>query len=121
MRTTEEVFEDHLELRLAGRVEDDIAKNYSDDVVILSSSEVIIGPAGARRCADELARLLPDAEFEYVAKHTHGDYAFLKWRAKSKDVAVRHGADSFVIREGKIVMQTVYYAVESDDKEAERL
>jgi predicted SnoaL-like aldol condensation-catalyzing enzyme len=112
MRTTADVFEDHLELRLAGKVDDDIAKNYSDDVVMLSSTEVGHGRAGARRCADELARLLPDAEFEIVAKQVHGDYAFLHWRARSKEARVCHGADSFVIRDGKIVMQSVYYAVE---------
>src|SRR4051794_19334373 len=112
MRKTADVFEDHLELRLAGKVDDDIAKNYCDDVVMLSYSERSHRHAGARRCAVERARLRRDGEFEIVVKQLHCDYAYLHWRAPSKEARVCHGADSFLVRDGKIVIQSVYYAVE---------
>ena len=39
------------------------------------------------------------------------EYALLEWRADSDDNAVHDGVDSFVIRNGKIVMQAVHYTL----------
>ena len=33
MRSAEEVFEDHLRLRVAGSLEEDLRRNYAEDVV----------------------------------------------------------------------------------------
>lgn len=35
-RRTHEVFDDHLRLRLEGRLEGDLARNYAEDVVLLT-------------------------------------------------------------------------------------
>lgn len=106
------MFEDHLRLRLEGRIEEDIEKNYSDDIVLLSRMETAQGKDALRRWADDLARELREARFEYVAKQVNGEYAFLHWRAQAASARVRHGVDSFVIRDGLIVMQSVYYPLE---------
>jgi hypothetical protein len=106
------VFEDHLRLRLEGRTEEDIQKNYSDAIVLLSGMETVQGKDALRRWADDLARDLPEASFEYVAKQVNDEYAFLHWRAQAASAHVRHGVDSFVIRDGLIVMQSVYYPLE---------
>lgn len=74
MRTTTEVFEDHLKKRLEGDVEGDIP-------------------------------------FEYNHTLVKGDYAFLEWTAKGEGRKVTDGADGFVIKDGKIVMQTIHYTV----------
>jgi hypothetical protein len=115
-RTAKEVFEDHLEKRRAGKVEEDIAANFSPDVIILGRNGIQKGHEGVRYSAGELQRHLGDAEFSYVNQLVEGDYAFLEWQGVSDKRQVCDGADSFVIRDGKIVMQTVHYrAVDNDE------
>jgi hypothetical protein len=40
-----------------------------------------------------------------------GNYAFLEWRGDAERVTVEDGADSFVIHDGRIVMQSIHYTV----------
>jgi ketosteroid isomerase-like protein len=111
MRTTTEVFEDHLAKRLAGDIEEDIRDNYSEDVVFLTGTGAFKGHEGVRQSVSELQYYVGDTAYEY--KHTliEGDYAFLEWTARSKDKSVYDGADGFVIKDGKIVLQTIHYSV----------
>lgn len=108
-RTTRAVFEDHLRLRRDARLEEDLARNYSPGVVLLTEQSIIQGHDAIRRSADRLHLQLPDARFEWTARRVSGDYAFLVWRARSDRYRVECGADSFVIQEGRIVMQTIHY------------
>lgn len=112
VRTTREVFEDHLRLRAEGDLESDIARNFSDDLVLLHVDGVERGHAGARKSGTRLKDQLPDSEFEYRARHVEGPYAYLEWSATSRRARVRDGADSFVIRDGWIVMQSIHYTLE---------
>jgi hypothetical protein len=63
--------------------------------------------------AERLALQLKDATFEYLIQYVTGEYAFLRWRASSPNVRIEDGADSFVIRDGWIIMQSVYYRIET--------
>ncbi len=110
-RGTEEVFEDHLRLRLDGRLEDDLRHNYSEDVVLLTSNSNRRGHDALRISAKRLSEQLPGADYEFIAKQVNGPYALLVWSAKSDGCTVRVGADSFVIEGGKIVMQTIHYGL----------
>lgn len=115
-RTTREVFEDHLHLRKSGATADDIARNYADDLVVISGTGVHHGRDGVRETARILNDYLPDAEFDYHTTLVEGEYAFLEWTGRSrKGVEVYDGADSFVIREGRIVFQSIHYTVIGDD------
>ena len=42
-----------------------------------------------------------------------GDVAFLEWTVEAEGARVRDGADSFVVRDGRIVAQTSHYTVEA--------
>lgn len=108
-RTTTEVIHDHLLKRLAGQVGEDIEQNYAPDVVLLTGSGKYVGKDGARSASEELARLIGDAEFTYDRTVIDGQYAFLEWSATSPTEEVRDGADSYVVVDGRIVMQTVHY------------
>jgi hypothetical protein len=110
-RSTEDVFRRHLELRKHGELETDIAENYSHDVVILCCTGIWRGHDGVRECAAELENYLPNAEFEYNVMRSEREFAFLTWTGKSESGDVHDGADSFVIRDGKIVAQTINYNV----------
>jgi len=111
MRTTTEVFEDHLAKRLSGDVESDIKENYSRDVVLLTGTGAFEGHDGVRKSATELAHYVGDIPFEYKHTLVKGDYAFLEWTAKGEGKVVYDGADGFVIEDGKIILQTIHYSV----------
>lgn len=111
MRTPTEVFNDHLARRLAGDVEGDIKENYSEDVVFLTGTGAFEGHEGVRKSAGELSKYVGDIPYEYNHTLVKGDYAFLEWTAKGSDKKVLDGADSFVIKDGKIILQTIHYSV----------
>ncbi len=111
-RSAEEVFEDHLALRLAGRVEEDIERNYAEDIVLVSSAGVEHGHDGVRACARRLREALPGAEYRYERRLVNGEVAFLEWSGRSPSGArTEDGVDTFVIRDGRIVAKTVHYTV----------
>ena len=55
---------------------------------------------------------MPGATFEYTTQLVEGEVAFLEWTARSESVRVADGADSFFIRDGLVVAQTIHYTVE---------
>jgi hypothetical protein len=114
MRTTQEVFEDHLQKRLNGDLEADIQENFSPDVILLTGTGTFHGHRGVRQSAAELEKYLGGAKFAYTTKIVEGGYAFLEWRGRNGSKHVKDGADSFVIKDGKIVMQTIHYSVDHE-------
>ncbi|HZS02156.1 MAG TPA: nuclear transport factor 2 family protein [Chloroflexota bacterium] len=111
VRSTEEVFRDHLRLRAAHDLDADLQCNYAPDVVLLCRYGVFVGLDEVRESAARLHHQLPHARYEYLSCQTHGEYAFLEWRAESETCHVEDGADSYVIRGGRIVMQTIHYTL----------
>lgn len=112
-RSPAEVLEDHLQLAAAGDWRTDIERNVSDDVVILTAFGVFEGRQQVRVLAELLDAQLPDATFEYTTVIVRGDVAFLEWRADAAGARVRDGVDTFVIRDGRIVAQTIHYTIEA--------
>jgi hypothetical protein len=110
-RTTQEVFEDHLRLRVQWKLEEDLRRNYSPEVVLLCNFAVLRGRDAIRESARRLGLQLPEARIEYVTKQVADDYALLEWTADSERFMVKDGVDSFVIRNGSIVMQTIRYSL----------
>ena len=109
MRSTTEIIEDHLVKRLHGQTEADIQANFDRGIVILSSFGAFHGYEGVRRSARLLQRMIGEAEFTYKHLLIEDDYVFLEWTAHSKDMQVCDGTDSFVVRRGRIAMQTVHF------------
>src|SRR5262245_17631114 len=110
-RSTGEVFEDHLARRRAGDVEGDLALNYDDDVVLLTGFGVFRGKDGVRRNLGRLLEGLPCIRYEYGTRLVEGEVAFLEWSARGPTAVVEDGANSFLIRGGRIVVQTIHYTV----------
>ena len=108
-RTVREVFEDHLERRQAGDVEGDIARNYASDAVVLCGDGVLQGHHGVREASRRLHELVPNATYRYRTVLTAGEMAFLEWEAEGDGVRVDDGVDSFLIRDGHILVQTIHY------------
>lgn len=112
-RTTAEVFDSHLALRQQHRLEDDIAANYADDVTVLTLTGVYRGHDGVRACAAELQHYFPDGDYCYKVRLVEGEVAFLAWSGRSSAGHVRDGADTFLIRDGRILVQTIHYTVDT--------
>jgi hypothetical protein len=111
-RSAKEIIEDHLDKSINSAMDEDLIKNYSEDVVILTSAGVFRGHPGLRKLNDVLQSELPNADFEYVAKVYAADFGFLEWRARSDKYEVSDGADSYVVHNSKIVAQTIHYTLE---------
>jgi hypothetical protein len=114
-RTTSEVLDDHLARHLSGELEPDIARNYSHDVLLLTNDGVLRGHAGVRHCARLLEQRLPGAALAYRRHAVDGEVAYLEWSARSGERRVEDGVDTFLVRDGLIVVQTVRYTVTEGD------
>lgn len=115
-RTAEEVLDDHLNESNNGSVEDDLRRNFAENVVLLTGRGVYRGHDGVRELNEILMREVgKNAHFEYRTKLVDGEMAFLEWTTRSEGAGrkVEDGADSYLIRDGKIVAQTIHYTVES--------
>ena len=112
-RSAREVFEDHLRTAREWYFEEDIKRNFSEDCVVLIKDGVYRGHDGLIELANRLREEMPGATFEYTTQGVEGDAAFLEWTAHSESVRVADGADSFFVRDGLVVAQTIHYTVES--------
>ena len=111
VRSARAVFEDHLRVSTEGSVEEDLARNYAPDLIVLTGRGVFRGHDGLRQLAGWLRHELPHCTYEYYTQLVEGDVAFLEWTARADGARVDDGADSYVIRNGRIVVQTIHYTV----------
>lgn len=115
-RSAAEVLDDHLREASGGSIDADLERNYDPDVVVLCARDVLHGHDGVRTVNRWLQEELPDANFAYRTKRVADDIAFLEWDAMSSKGTVRDGADSYVIRGGRIVAQTIHYTLSPPDR-----
>ncbi len=110
-RSAQEVFDDHLRRANEGDVEADIETNYAEDVVFIDNGVIRIGRQGALEAAAQLEADAPDATYTYDTVLVEGEIAYLEWTAEAGSTRIGIGVDSFVIRDGLIRAQTIYYRV----------
>jgi hypothetical protein len=108
-RSPFEVFEDHLKLAQEGKVEDDIKRNYAQDIVLLSNYGTFHGYEGIKEAAKLLDEQLPHGSYNYKIKLCNGKMCFLHWAGDSEESYILDGADSYLIEEGRIKVQTFFY------------
>ncbi|MCD8484334.1 nuclear transport factor 2 family protein [Candidatus Woesebacteria bacterium] len=114
-RSPQDIFASHLHLRAEGKLEEDIRTNYAEDIVIVSSINRFVGHDGVRQSAHNLHRYFgPSHSYEYSKKTVEDNFAFLIWKAFAEDKRIQHGVDSFLITDGKIQIQSIYYHVDNE-------
>jgi hypothetical protein len=112
-RSSREVIADHLAKLQEHKIEEDLAGNYAEEVILLTHTGVYRGHAGVRDSYQVLRETLGDARLEYYNLLLENEYVFLEWRVLSDSLRVNEGADSFVVRNGKVVAQTMHYTVKA--------
>ncbi|MER8729926.1 MULTISPECIES: hypothetical protein [unclassified Mesorhizobium] len=70
-RSVEHVFKDHLRLRSAGDLEQNLRHSYAD-VVLLAANPNLVGHDAARVSSKHLRGQLPEGEFKYLSKQVRG-------------------------------------------------
>jgi hypothetical protein len=111
-RTTEQVIEDHLGCRMNGDIEGDIERNYSPDMVVMTSRGLFHGKDEIRNLNRMLHKAIDSNNYIFPVKLFDGPYAFIEWRVRAPGKSIEDGADSFVVRDGKIVFQSIHYMIE---------
>ncbi|HLZ08348.1 MAG TPA: nuclear transport factor 2 family protein [Chloroflexota bacterium] len=89
---------------------DDILKDFADDAVMIGPDGVRKGRAAIHaEYTSMFTGLFTSGSYEFIldAEHVEGEIAFIVWRATSPTAEVTLGTDTFVGRNGKIVVQTV--------------
>ena len=110
-RTPQEVFDHHVQALGAGDL-DEIVADYAADAVLITPGGVQRGQDGIRAAFTRLLSDVPDADWTLKTQIYEGDVLFLEWTATSAATKVEDGIDTFVFRDGQIVVQTVRYTVQ---------
>jgi hypothetical protein len=112
LRSAREVLDDHLRLAEAWDFETDLGRNFSEDIVLLTGYGIFRGIPGVREKVRLLAEHLPGGRWTYLNVMAEGEMGFLEWTAEAENGArVMDGADSYLIREGRIRAMTIHYTV----------
>jgi hypothetical protein len=54
---------------------------------------------------------VPNAQWDVPTQIFEGDVLFIEWTAKAASSRVEDGVDTFIFRDGQIVLQTVRYTL----------
>jgi len=112
-RSTADVLQDHLQLREAAELAEDLRRNYATDVVLLSARGVLRGHEGVRTSAAFLYEAGAGHEYRYHLTVVDGRMAMLEWSATGHAMRIVDGVDSYLIEHGLIKAQTIHYRVQS--------
>jgi ketosteroid isomerase-like protein len=110
-RTPQEVFQHHAEVLIAGDLEG-IVSDYADGAVFITPAGVLRGRDGVREGFAKLLEDVPNAEWDVPTQIFEGDVLFIEWTAKAAASRVDDGVDTFIFRDGEIVLQTVRYTAQ---------
>jgi uncharacterized protein (TIGR02246 family) len=105
---TRAVLDHHLAAFGAGDA-DEVLKDYADEAVLLTADATIKGREALRAAfAGFFSGLFKPGTYTFTmdAARVEGDVAFIVWRARCASADVALAADTFVVRDGKIVAQT---------------
>jgi len=107
--STEEVFNHHQQAFLAGDLEE-LMKDYTEGSTLVTPDGTITGLQTLRSTYKDLFNgLFKPGTYTFTVDRTDvvGDIAFIVWHSKNQGAEFTLGTDTFLIRDGKIVTQTV--------------
>ena len=108
MSSTDSVLDHHLEMfgecNLDGLMED-----YASDATFISDGDVLHGSDEIREMFADLLEEFddPSVEFSLDERVIDDEYAYIVWHAETPEHEYEFASDTFVIRDGEIVTQTL--------------
>ena len=105
-KTTEAVLQHHGQAVMSGNLEM-IVQDYTKDSVLYTPNGTYKGLDGIKAGFTAMAKILtPEvtANFKTIKQEINGEYAYLLWTALP---AIPFAGDTFHVRDGKILMQSV--------------
>lgn len=107
MGTTESVLNHHLETFGEQDLEG-IMEDYADDAILITQTEVLRGHEEIRGLFDDLFTEFsdPTATLSLDEQTVEEDYAYIVWHAETPENEYEFATDTFVIRDGEIIVQT---------------
>lgn len=111
-RSTAEVLDTHLQSARTGSADNDVSQNFAEDCVLLTTYGRFEGHEGVKAANALLMQQIPNAKYDYAQKAVAGEMGFLEWTGEGDGVVVGDGADSYLIRDGRIQVMTIHYTVQ---------
>lgn len=110
---TEAVLNNHLSSFGSGDV-DGILSDYTDHSAIILPGAVLHGKEEIRGLFNALVAEFSQegVEFNLIESRVENNIAYIVWNARTPDNIYRFASDTFVVEDGKIVLQTVAFDVE---------
>ena len=112
--TTRQVFEHHLSAFGAGDV-DGILSDYTDESIVISPDGALKGRRAIRGFFEAvLASLFKPGTYQFTMDTLHAldDVVYIVWHANCASADIVFAADTFLIRGGKIAVQTFAAKIE---------
>jgi len=112
--STEAVLTHHMESFGAGDV-DEILKDYTDDTLFITPDGRLTGLDALREAySGFFSGLFKPGTYEFTmdAMDLEGEVAFIAWHSTNEGADVTLGTDTFIVRDGKIAVQTFVMKVE---------
>jgi ketosteroid isomerase-like protein len=105
--STQAVVNHHLQAFSAGDM-NGVVSDYALDAVLIVPNGVLRGVDGIRPLFQALIAEFakPGANFDLQELVVEGDVAYIRWVAETADNTYDLGTDTFIVRDGKILMQT---------------
>ena len=107
--TIEEVMQHHVQALMSGNM-DEFLKDYTEDSFLFTPGETYKGLEGIKAGLANIWKMAgPDAitNIKATKQEIHGEYVYVLW---TMPPAIPFGGDTFHIRNGKIMMQSVIFS-----------
>jgi ketosteroid isomerase-like protein len=111
---TAQVLSHHLRALGAGKL-DEVLDDYVEDSVMVTPDGTIKGLSGIRVAFEGfLSGLFKPGTYELTldSRHVEGEVAYIVWHAKCAAADIVFGTDTFIVKDGKIEVQTFAAKVE---------
>jgi len=108
MSTTESVLDHHLAM-FGERDLDGILSDYAEDAILVTQDGVLRGHDEIRGLYEDLFPEFAADEATFSLDHqtVDGEYAYIVWHAETPETVYEFASDTFVVRDGEIVAQTL--------------
>jgi ketosteroid isomerase-like protein len=107
-RTTEQVFQAHVNAVMTGDVRKVLA-DYADDAILMTVDGAFVGKAALQSFFTDQFSGRPITKASIDKTVAEGDTMLVEWSAESELFLLRKAVDTYIIREDKILRHTTWF------------